>query len=319
VTTTTEAGPRTGSMPNEPEQLVIREAQRRQRHRRLVAGMTVLAVAAASIGLWLTFKANGQPPGSRSVPVGASEVPVSSFVSSIIDHTVNARTAAFTFRQRTSTISVQGSGTVNFAAPSYSIEEFLSSGLPTLSHLFDNAKMTVTRTPSGAFFNQDSGGAPTEEPGDGLMTRPASTPTSAGPMAILARSPAGYGFDLLSLVPSNDLRLLGMGTGDVGGTPATTYLFGDSGQCRGSIETEVWTSAQRRILQATTTQRSSGGKLIETLSLTLTNFGPPVTIVTPPGAAPAPASNGSTNHVGMVEPTGVGTSGSFEAVSICSP
>ena len=302
------------TLTDEPERLVIREAQRRQRHRRLVVGITVLAVAAAALALGLTFKTTGLPPGSRSVQVGTSEVPVSSFVTRVVDDTVNARTAAFTFRQRTSAISVQGSGTVNFAAPSYSIEESLSSGLPVLSHFFHDTTLTATRTPSGRFYNQDVGEAPTMEPGNGLMTRPASTPTSAGPMAILARSPAGYGFGLLSLVPSNDLRLLGMGAGDVGGTSATTYLFGDSGQCRGTIETEVWTSSQGRILQAVTTQYGAGGKLIETLSLTLTHFGLPVTIVAPPYAAPIAARNGSIDHAGRAR-----TGGSFEVVSFCSP
>ena len=212
-------------------------------------------------------------------------------------------------------IAVRGSGSVNFAAPSYSIKETIS-GFP--AH-FGSTTLTATRTPSGDFYDQDSGKAPTEETGDGLMTRQASTPVSTGPMAVLARSPAGYAFGLLSLVPSDDLRLVGIGTGDVGGTSATTYLFGDSGQCRGIIRTEVWTSAQDRILQVTTTQRGSGGKLIETLSLTFTHFGLRVTIAAPPSATPVPASNGSTDHVGAGGTRSVGTSGSAEAVSICSP
>ncbi len=313
--TTTEAGPRTESMPSGAEQLVIREAQRRQRHRRFVVGITVLAVAAAATGLGLMFKANGKPPGSGTLQVGMSDVSPSSFVSRVVDHTLAARSAAFTFRQQTSAIAVRGSGTVNFAAPSYFIEETMS-GLPAL---FSDVTLTATRTPSGGFYEQDSGKAPTEQTGDGLMARQASTSVNTGPMAILARSPAGYAFGLLSLVPSDDLRLVGMGTGDVGGTSATTHLFGDSGQCRGIMRTEVWTSAQGRILQLTTTQRSSGGKLIETLSLTFTHFGLPVNIAAPPSATPAPASNGSTDHVGMVGTRSVGTSGSAEAVSICSP
>ncbi len=311
--TATEAGPQTGSMSGGPEQLVIREAQRRQRNRRFVVGVTVLVVAAA-IGLGLTFNANGKPPGSTSVQVGTSDISPSSFVSRVADHTLAARSAAFTFRQQTAVIAVRGSGTVNFAAPSYSIEESLS-GPP----LFGGTTVTATRTPSGGFYEQDSGKAPTEETGDGLMTRQASTSMTTGPMAILARSPAGYAFGLLSLVPSDDLRLVGMGTGDVGGTSTTTYLFGDSGQCRGSIRTEVWISAQGRILQATTTQRGSGGKLIETLSLTFTHFGLPVTIEAPPSATPAPVSHGSTDRPGMEGIRSMGTSGSAEAASICSP
>jgi hypothetical protein len=313
--TTTEAGPQTGSASGGTEQLVIREAQRRQRHRRLVVGLTVLAVAAAAIGLVLTSRANGKPPGSGSVPVGTSDGSPSSFVSRVVGHTLAARSAAFTFRQQSSAIAVRGSGTVNFAAPSYSIEETIS-GFPAV---FGGTTLTATRTPSGGFYEQDSGEAPTEETGNGLLTRQVSTSINTGPMAILARSPAGYGFGLLSLVPSDDLRLVGMGTGDVGGTPATTYLFGDSGQCRGIIRTEVWTSPQGRILQVTTTQRGSKGKLIETLSLTFTHFGLPVTIVAPPASTPAPASNGSTDHLGMVGARSVGTSGTAEGVSICSP
>jgi hypothetical protein len=138
-------------------------------------------------------------------------------------------------------------------------------------------------------------------------------------MGILARSPAGYAFGLLSLIPSGDLRLVGTGTGDVGGASASTYLFADSGQCRGDVSTEVWTSPQGRILQLTTTQRDSGGKLIQTLSLTFTHFGLPVTIVAPPSAISATAGSGSTRRLGMVGKESVGATGSGEAVSICSP
>ena len=311
--TTTEAGPLTESVPSGPEQLVVREARRRQRHRRLVVGIMVLAVAVATIGLGLAFGANGKAPGSGSVQVGTSRLSPSGFVSRMVDHTLAAGSASFTFRQQSSAIDVRGSGTVSFAAPSYSIKETIS-GL-----LFNGTTLTATRTPSGGFYEQDAGKAPTEESGDGLMSRQASTPTSTGPMAILARSPAGYAFGLLSLVPSADLRLVGMGTGDVGGTSATTYLFGDSGQCRGIMRTEVWTSAQGRILQVTTTQRGSQGKLIETLSLTFTHFGLPVAIVAPPSATPAPASDGPADHLGTEEKGSAGTSGSAEAVSICSP
>lgn len=312
---TTEAEPLTESMPGGAEELVIREAQQRQRHRRFVVAITVLAVAAAAMGLGLLFSANGKPPGSGGVQVGTSDLSPSSFVSRVVDRTLAARSAAFTFKQQTSAIAVRGSGTVNFAAPSYSIEETIS-GFPVL---FDGATLTATRTPSGGFYEQDPGKTPTEETGDGLMARQTSTSVNTGPMAILARSPAGYAFGLLSLVPPDDLRLVGMGTGDVGGTSATTYLFGDSGQCRGIMRTEIWTSGQGRILQVTTTQRGSGGKLIETLSLTFTHFGLPVTITAPPSATPAPPSNGSSNHLGTVGTTGVGTNGSAEAVSICSP
>ena len=253
IMTRTEEGPLTDSMPTGTEELVIREAQRRQRQRWLAVGFTVLAVAAAT-GLGLALKSNGKPPGSGSVPVGSSDVSPSSVVSRVLDHTLTASSAAFTFRQQTSAITVRGSGTVNFAAPSYSIEETIS-GFPGL---FGGTTLTATRTPSGGFYEQDSGKAPTEETGDGLMRRQARTSVNTGPMAILARSPAGYAFGLLSLVPSDDLRLVGMGMGRVDGTSAMTYLFGDSGQCRGLIRTEVWTSAQSRILQVSTTQRGRG-------------------------------------------------------------
>jgi hypothetical protein len=63
-----------------------------------------------------------------------------------------------------------------------------------------------------------------------------------------------------------------------------------------------------------TTQYGAGGKLIETLSLTLTHFGLPVTIVAPPYAAPIAARNGSIDHAGRAR-----TGGSFEVVSFCSP
>jgi hypothetical protein len=133
-------------------------------------------------------------------------------------------------------------------------------------------------------------------------------------MGILAGSPAGYAFGLLSLLPANDLRLMAVGTGEVAGTPATTYVFGDTGQCRGTVETQVWMTGHRRMLQISTIQLGSGGRRIETMSLTFARFGLPVTVAAPPLAVSSAASNGPTDHVG-----GVGSSGSFKSVSICSP
>jgi hypothetical protein len=314
IMSTTVAEPLAGLAPGDPEQLIIREARRRQRQRRLFLGVTVLVVVAAAVGLGLA-EADGGPSGPTRVQAGTSELSPVSLVPRVVDQTLAARSAAFTFRQQGSAVAVRGSGTVNFAAPSYSIEETIS-GFPSL---FGDSTLTLSRTPSGGFYEWGSGGAPTAESGNGLTAQQASTAASVGPMAILARSPAGYAFGLLSFVPSGDLRLVSTGTGDVGGTSATTYLFGDSGQCRGDIRTEVWTSAQGRILRVTTTQRGSGGTLIETLSLTFTHFGLPVTVVAPPSATPAAAGNGSTHHLGMVGKESMGATGSARAASICSP
>jgi hypothetical protein len=172
----------------------------------------------------------------------------------------------------------------------------------------------LTRTPLGLFYEQAPGAVPTEESRDGLLSCQAASSTSNGPISILARSPAGYAFGLLSLIPSSALRLVGVGTGEVARVPATTYLFDDSGQCRGRVHTEVWTSEQGRMLQLTTTQLSSRGKWIETMSLTFAHFGLPVTVVAPPSAAPLAANNPPTSHGG-----GVGSNGSFSTVPICSP
>jgi hypothetical protein len=205
-------------------------------------------------------------------------------------------------------IFVHGSGSVNFVSPSYSIDETIS-GLPLFA-----GSIKLTRTASGDFYEQTSGEAPTEMSGSGLLPRQTSSVTNDGPMAILARSPAGYGFGLLSLLPASDLRLTGTWTGEVAGMPATIYQFDDSGQCRGTLQTTVWTTGQGRILQATTTQFGAGGKRIETMSLTFTHFGLPVTVAAPPLAAPIAVNNGPSNHVG-----GARSSGSFSETPICSP
>jgi hypothetical protein len=308
IVATTEADPRFRSVPIDPEQLVIREARRRQRRRRLFIGVTMVALAVAALILGLTFRTSGQAPGTKSIRVGTSEVPLSRLVPSLVERTVAARTAAFTFGMRGSAISVRGSGTVNFVAPSYAINETISGG-----PLFTGSTK-LTRTPSGQFYEQAPGAVPTEESGDGLLPLQAVSATTNGTIAILARSPAGYAFGLLSLLPSSDLRLVAVGTGEVARVPATTYLFGDSGQCRGRVQTEVWTTEQGRILQLATTQLSSRGKWIETMSLTLTHFGLPVTVAAPRSAAPIAANNRPTSHGGSV-----GSSGSFSAVPICSP
>jgi len=307
IMATTRTDPRVRPMPEDPEQLVVREARRRQRRRQLLLGITILAVATIAIALWFSFGSGRRPPGNRSIHAGTSEVSVRSFVSSVIDHTATARTAGFTFTWRASAIYVHGSGTVNFVSPSYSIDETIS-GLPLVA-----GSTRLTRTTSGHFYQQTSGEAPTEQSGNGLMSEHAGSATNNGSIAILARSPAGSAFGLLSLVPANHLRLMGVGSGEVAGTPATTYLFGYSGQCQGTVQTKVWATAQGRILQVTTTQIGSGGKRIETMSLTITHFGLPVAVVPPSSAALNATNNSLTKHVGNA-----GSNGSVGLVPICS-
>jgi hypothetical protein len=145
------------------------------------------------------------------------------------------------------------------------------------------------------------------------MPGQADSATNNGQMGILARSPAGFAFGLLSLVPANDLRLIDVGSGEVGGTPATTYLFGYSGHCQGTVQTKVWTTAQGRILQLTTTQSGSRGKQLERMSLTFTQFGLPVAILPPPSSFANVVNGAQATHV-----AGAGSTGTVEARPMCS-
>jgi len=121
IVATTEADARTQPLPKDPEQLVVREARRRQRRRQFGVGITTLAVA-ASLALWLTIESGGQPPDARVIGAGTPSVPVPTIISSVIAHTIAARTAAFRFTVRTSLIFTHGSGSVNFVSPAYSRE-----------------------------------------------------------------------------------------------------------------------------------------------------------------------------------------------------
>lgn len=288
------------------EQIVIREARQRQRRRRTLIGVSVL-VAGSAVGLWFAFANGGEPPSTTGIHLGAP--PASSLATSVLRNTATAQTAAFTFSWRTSVVKVRGSGTVNFVIPSYSIEETLS-GPPILA-----GSIAVTRTPSGMFYQQSSGQAPQLTSGNGLTPTLNTSATGNGPISILSQSPAGYGFGLLKLIPAKDLRLLGVGTGYVGRTPATTYLFGDSGNCRGTVRTEIWITKDGRLLQVTTMQYGPQRRWIETMSLTVIHFGLPVSISTPSGAVGTTATtNTPTNKINSH-----GSSGAVEATPICTP
>jgi hypothetical protein len=325
IVPTMQADPRTRRVPDVPEQLVVREARRRQRRRQFVVGITTLAIAATAFALWMTVGSGGQNPVDQSHHAGGSETPLPRLVSSALAKTASARTAAFVFTWRTSATSVHGSGSVNFASPSYSIDETMKmSGLFTLfppasrhalranSQLFGGSTR-LTRTASGHLYEQAAGKRAAEENGSGLLPQHPASATENKPIAILARSPAGYAFGLLSIVPASRLRLDGVGTGEVGGMAATTYLFGYSGRCQGSVQTEIWTT-QGRIMRVTTTQRGSGGKLLETMSLTLAHFGLPVVVVAPTSVTPGVTTSPPHTHVESVTSTG-----SVRLVPICSP
>ena len=287
------------------EQLVIREARRRQRRRWTIG---VLSLIAASALVLILAWATGGDRSSTKV-TGEPQTLASSLASSLVSHTAAARSADFSFVWRTSAITVRGSGTVNFVAPSYAIDETFS-GLPQLA-----GSVQLTRTPSGAFYQQNPGQPPMESSGNGLMKDLATSVAGSGPMAILSDGPAGFSFGLLKLIPAKDLRLVGVGSGEVGGTRTTTYLFSDSGNCHGTVQTRAWTTKDRRLLQVTTTQFGPRGRLGETMSLTFTHFGLPVSISTPSGAVGSPASGNTSSH----EVLGQVSSGSVQEVPICTP
>jgi hypothetical protein len=322
---TMQAGPRTRPVLEVPKELVVREARRRQRRRHFLVGITTSAIAATSFALWLTVGSGGQTPVDRSQHAGRPETPLPKAVTSALTKTVAARTAAFTFTWRTSTTFVHGSGSVNFASPSYAIDETIKiSGLSKLftltsgralndhSQLFGGSTR-LTRTPSGHFYQQTAGKAPAEETGNGLLPQQAASATENQPIAILARSPAGYAFGLLSTVPAGRLRLVEVGTGELGGMAATTYLFGYSGHCEGTVQTKVWT-AQGRIVRVTTTQFGSRGKVLETMSLSLTDFGLPVVVEAPASATPEVKNSAPNTHLESAT-----LRGSVRVVPICSP
>ena len=286
---------------------MIREARRRQ-HRRWTVGVLSLITASALV-LVLVWATGGQPPGTNVTRSGVPKSPASSLASSVVNHTTSARSADFSFVWQTPSVLVRGSGTVNFVAPSYAIKETFS-GLPQLAGSVD-----LTRTPSGAFYQQTSGEPPMESSGNGLMPGIATSATGTGPLAILSRGPAGFSFGLLELIPAKDLRLVRVGSGEVGGTRATTYLFSDSGNCHGTVQTRAWTAKDGRLLRVTTTQFGAHGRLGETMSLTFTRFGVPVSISPPSGAVASPAAgNPSIN-----ENRGQASSFSVQAVPICTP